>query len=87
MRDTERERQRQRQTQAEGEATSMQGARLGTPSRVSRITPLTEGGAKPLSHEGCPAHAFNRDDKAESKSRYVVNVQKSIEINGQLGGG
>ena len=35
MRDTERE----AETQAEGEAGPMQGARRGTQSRVSRITP------------------------------------------------
>ena len=44
----------EREAQAEGEAGSMQGARRGTRSRVSRITPWAEGGAKPLSHRGCP---------------------------------
>ena len=34
----------------EGEAGSMQGAQRGIGSRVSRITPWAEGGAKPLSH-------------------------------------
>ena len=32
----------------------MQGAQCGTRSQVSRITPWAEGGAKPLSHPGCP---------------------------------
>ena len=32
----------------------MQGARCGTRSLVSRIRPWAEGGAKPLSHPGCP---------------------------------
>ena len=50
MRDTQRE----GETPAEGEAGRMQGARLGTPSQVSRITPLAEGGAKPQSRLGCP---------------------------------
>ena len=50
MRDTERE----AETQAEGEAGSVQGARCWTQSLVSRITPWAEGGAKPLSHLGCP---------------------------------
>ena len=50
MKDTERE----AETQAEGEAGSTQGARCGTQSQVSRITPWAEGGAKPLSHQGCP---------------------------------
>ena len=52
MRDTERE--KEAETPAEGEAGSMQGARCGTRYRVSRITPWAEGGAKPLSHPGCP---------------------------------
>ena len=51
---TEREREREAETQAEGEAGSMQGARRGTRSQVSRITPWAAGGAKPLSHQGCP---------------------------------
>ena len=42
------------ETQAEGEAGSMQGARCGTRSCVSRITPWAEGGAKPLCHLRCP---------------------------------
>ena len=49
MRDIEAE------TQAEGEASFMQGACHETPSRISRITPWDEGGAKPLSHPGCPS--------------------------------
>ena len=55
MRDTERKREREREaeTQEEGEAGSMQGAQHRTPSRVSKITPWAEGGAKPLSHPGC----------------------------------
>ena len=52
------EAQRKTETQAEGEAGSMQGARLGTWSRVSRITPRAEGGVKPLSHPGCLWDAF-----------------------------
>ena len=52
MRDTERE--REAETQAEGEAGSMQGAQHGTQSRVSRIRPWAEGGAKPLSPPRAP---------------------------------
>ena len=44
MRDTERE----AETQAKGEAGSMEGARRGTRSPVSRIRPWAEGDAKPL---------------------------------------
>ena len=32
----------------------MQEAQRGTPFPVSRIMPRAEGGAKPLSHPGCP---------------------------------
>ena len=52
MRDTHT--QRDAETQAEGEASSMQGARHGTRSQVSRITPWAAGGAKPLCPQGCP---------------------------------
>ena len=58
MRDTGGERERERQKEAEGEAGSMQGARHGTRSQVSRITPCGEGGAKPLSHPGFPRLLF-----------------------------
>ena len=51
MRGTERERERE----AEGEAGSMQEARCGSRSWVSRILLRAEGGAKPLGHRGCPA--------------------------------
>ena len=42
----------------EGEAGSLQGARRGTRSWVSRITPWAEGSAKLLSHWGCPKQLF-----------------------------
>ena len=45
---------REAETHAEGEAGPMQGARRGTQSQVSRITPWAEGSAKPLNHPGCP---------------------------------
>ena len=48
------EREGEAETQAEGEAGSMQGARHGTRFQVSGVTPRAEGGAKPLSHPGCP---------------------------------
>ena len=51
---TERERERSAETQAKGEAGSMQGARRGTRSWVSRIRPWAEDGAKSPSHLGCP---------------------------------
>ena len=55
---TQREREREAETQAEGEAGSMQGARCGTRSQASRIRPWAEGGAKLLSHLGCPTNFF-----------------------------
>ena len=51
-------REREEETQAEGEAGSMQRARGGTQSWVSRITPQAAGGAKPLHHWGCPGRTF-----------------------------
>ena len=43
-----------REKEAEGEADSMKGARRRTRSQVPRIRAWAEGGAKPLSHLGCP---------------------------------
>ena len=40
----------------------MQGARRRTQSRVPRITPWVEGGAKPLSHPGCPNSDVNKPE-------------------------
>ena len=45
--------EREAEAQAEGEAGSMQGAWWDS-IRVCRITPWAKGGAKPLSHPGCP---------------------------------
>ena len=50
----EKHTQRETETQAKGEAGSMQGARCGTPSQVSRSHPGPKAGAKPLSHPGIP---------------------------------
>ena len=55
-RDTQREREGEAETQAKGEAGSIQEARRGTRSRVSRITPQAAGGTKPLHHRGCPSN-------------------------------
>ena len=54
MHENTQRREREAETQAEGEAGFMQGASRGTGSRVSRITSWAAGGAKPLSHPGCP---------------------------------
>ena len=55
------EREREAETQGEGEAGSIQGAPRGTRSQDSKIRPWTEGGAKLLSHPGCPR--FINSDK------------------------
>ena len=73
MVDREGERQR---TQAEGEAGSTQGARRGTRSGVSRITPWAEGGAKPLSHPGIPG---TNNLKICVESEKTPNSQGNIE--------
>ena len=54
---------REAETQAEGEAGSILGARHGTLSRVSRITPWAAGGAKPLRHQGCPVNKISKKEK------------------------
>ena len=53
-----RDREREAETQAEGEAGSMQGARCGTRSQDPRIMPWAGGGAKLLSHLGCPIYVY-----------------------------
>ena len=67
MRDTHREREREAETQAEGEAGSMQGAQCGTRFQISRIMPWAEGGAKPLSHPGCPQSLYFIGGEGESQ--------------------
>ena len=58
--------EREAETQAEREADSMQGARRGTGSQVSRIRPWAEGGAKPPSYPGCPASDFKWSWRSEA---------------------
>ena len=71
MRDTERG--RERGTDTEGEAGSMQEAQHGTRSWVSRIIPWAEGGAKLLSHPGCPE--CNLKIKIRNKSKDQSNLR------------
>ena len=61
------------ETQAEGEAGTTRGARRGTRSRVSRITPQAAGGAKLLRHRGCPRYLLLilTNTSRESTSAYV----------------
>ena len=70
MRDREREREREGETHTEGKASSMQGARHRTRSRVSRIMSWAEGGPKPLSHPGYP----------------IIVIIKMTMLLGRLGG-
>ena len=58
MKERESVSKRMAETQAEGETGFMQGAWRGTRSQVSRIMLWAEGGAKPLSHRGCPSLFF-----------------------------
>ena len=64
----------------------MQGAWRGTQSRVSRITPWTEGGAKPLSHRGCPKTSFKgqcyKNEKASH--RLEENSHRTISDKGTV---
>ena len=62
MRDTHKEKERCRDTGREREAGSMQEAQCGTRSRVSWTTPWAKGGAKPLSHQGCPSSFFRKKE-------------------------
>ena len=66
--------QREAETQAEGEPGSMQGAGCGTLSRVSRIRPWAEGGAKLLSHLGCPELEF-----LKMIIKILTGIEKNIE--------
>ena len=69
MTDTERERARQRHRQREKQAPSREpDVRLETRSRVFRITPQAEGGAKLLSHWGCPKKEHFNPTKTEQAS-------------------
>ena len=71
MRDTERD--REAETQAEREAAdSMQGAQRGTQSQVSRITPWTKGGTKPLSPPGCSSYIGSKGEG----SRYCEKAKQ-----------
>ena len=67
----------------------MQGARRGTRSRVPRIRPWAEVGAKPLSHPGCPSAIFlkkilregEREREAEghsSEADPLLNVEPDM---------
>ncbi|XP_035565703.1 AP-1 complex-associated regulatory protein isoform X3 [Canis lupus baileyi] len=80
--ETQRQRQRQRQRQqAEGEAGAMQGAQRGTQSQVPRITPWAEGGAKPLSHPGCPP--LTEEEIVNLRERHydsIAEKQKDLDM-------
>ena len=65
----ETQKEREAETQAEGDTGSMQGARCGTRSRVSRIRPWAEGGAKPLSPPRLPNISY-LDRKFQRKKMF-----------------
>ena len=75
MRDTHTEREREAETQAEGEPGSMQVARRGTQSRVSRIRPWAEGGAKLLSHPECPDEDFIAHKCPDRRKHWKAEAQ------------
>ena len=75
----ERHREREVETQAEGEAGSMQGAWRRSRSRVSRIPPWAEGGAKPLSRQGCPLF-YSYHSNVLGSEKYVKNVNFTTEL-------
>ena len=78
-----RNREREAETQAEGKAGPTQGARHGTPSQDSKIRPWAEGGAKPLSHPGCPVLLFNKNkyiDLFHGKNSTFVLINHFLKI-------
>ena len=84
--------ERETETQAEGETGSMQGARSGTRSQVSRIPPWAEGSAKPLSHRGCPriiikkisVNTIQSHFKRKGPAYYNTGVFYSSKYNEEL---
>ena len=74
--------QREAETQAEGEAGSLQGARCGTRSQDSKITPRAEGGATRLNHWGCPKRNFCTDSGGQVN--FIQNVQPAPILPLQL---
>ena len=52
----------------------MQGGRRGTQSWVSRITPWAKGGAKLLSHWGCPNCYLLETKGHHSAFKYLLRV-------------
>ena len=61
------ETEREAETQAEGEAGSMRGARCGTRSQVSRITPWPESRHSTTEPPRCPPKAVSIFDILEDK--------------------
>ena len=78
--DTEREREREAETQAEGEAGSTQGARRGTRSRVSTITPRAAGSAKPLRYGGRPEDNFQCRQSCHLQEKSLVSTFSTLII-------
>ena len=76
----ERERERERGRDTERGRSSTQGARRGTRSQVSRITPWAEGVAKPLSHPGCPLTYFIVKIPHLTYVTYKINVNQLLTL-------
>ena len=58
----------------------MQGARHGTRSWDSRIRPWAEGGAKPLSHPGCPFFFFFKCDMSDISSFFLISAVSFVAM-------
>uniref|UniRef100_A0A8C0YZQ0 Annexin n=1 Tax=Canis lupus familiaris TaxID=9615 RepID=A0A8C0YZQ0_CANLF len=65
----------------------MQGARCRTLSRVSRITPWAEGGAKPLRHPGWAVHLFILTTDYSSKLSFIKGLGLVCKIGSDPGRG
>ena len=58
----------------------MQGARRGTRSWDSRITPWAEGGPKPLSPPGCPHLVFNSSARQDIGNKAQLRTPPSRAV-------
>ena len=65
---------RGRDTQGDGEAGSMQGARCGTGSWDSRITPEPKASAQLLSHPDFPSNHFKRVKLRKSLTTQLLRI-------------
>uniref|UniRef100_A0A8C0M2Q6 Ig-like domain-containing protein n=1 Tax=Canis lupus familiaris TaxID=9615 RepID=A0A8C0M2Q6_CANLF len=78
----ERPRERGRDTDRGRSRLHTPGARRGTRSRVSRITPWAEGGTKPLGHRGCPHVTILKGNSY--RTRDLESVRGLVKPGGSL---